>query len=134
MMNARALLIAGLAAGCSEVNVEALTPPPPGKIAVLDSENNTLELSRGVAFAFECTAYGGGYDGPCRDAKASTSHENIVTVYPSYLDSLGSAWDDGNAGLRSRTAFVVVALGEGKTEVLVKTADGDVGIDVTVKP
>jgi hypothetical protein len=130
----RAILCACLFAGCGEVSVAALTPPPPGKIAQLDAENLKLELSHGVAFAFECTANDNGYSGPCRDATAATADASVASVFPSYLDTLAPAWDSGNAGPRSRTAFVVVGLGTGSTELVVETSDGDVTVDVTVTP
>ncbi len=129
----RALLLACLLAGCGEVTVTALTAPPPGKTAVLDGANNTLALSRGVAFAFECNANSNDYSGPCREAEASSADAAIASVYRSYTDSLAEAWDDKAAGPRARTAFVVVAFGAGTTELRITTADGDVTVDVTVE-
>ena len=90
------------------------------------------KLSRGTAFAFECSADDDGYYGPCRNAKAASSNAAVATVYPSYMDTLERAYNDGDAGPRSRTAFVVVALEAGKTALKVRTSDGDVTIDVTV--
>ena len=127
----RALAVAALLAGCGEITVTALTPPPPGKTAVLDGED--LDLSRGIALAFECVASNDDYNGPCRDATATSSDPGVARVFPSYLDTLAPAWKGGGAGgPRSRTAFVVIGLAEGTSEVRVETSDGDVSIDVSV--
>ena len=119
--------------GCGDVSLTALTPPPPGKIATLDDEHQTLEISRGIAFAFECLSTNDSYSGPCRDATAVAGDEGIVNVFPGYLDTLAQSWDDGASGPRSRTAFVVVALTAGVTDLVVTTSEGDVNLEVTVR-
>ena len=126
-------LFAMLLAGCGDVYLAALTPPPPGKVATLDDEHDTLELSKGIAFAFECTSSEDSYQGPCRDATATAGDEGIINVFPGYVDTLVDTYDDGFAGPRSRTAFVVVALAAGETDLIVKTSDGDVTVEVTVR-
>jgi hypothetical protein len=126
---------AAAVAGCDPVSVTALTPPPPGKVADLDDESLDLELSRGTALAFECTAHNTEYSGPCRNARAKTSDGEVAIVYASYLDTLIDSWDDqGYAGTQARVAFVVVGLAEGKTDLEVITADGDVNVSVTIVP
>jgi hypothetical protein len=125
-------ILCALLAGCGDVYVEALTVPPPGKVAQLDGEN--LELSRGIAFAFECTETGGDYSGPCRDSTLTSGDAAIAQVFPSYLDSLGSAYGHGDMGSRSRSAFVVVGLTAGKTDLQLATPDKDLTIQVTVEP
>ena len=129
-----ALLV--LASGCGEISLAALTVPPPGKTALMETKDDhlTLEMSRGIAFAFECTSSGNSYNGPCREATATSDDEGIAAVYPSYLDSLDQAWEDGNGNLRARTAFVVVGLADGGTTVRVSTSDGDVDVELTVTP
>jgi hypothetical protein len=127
------ILLASLLAGCGDVSLAALTPPPPGKIATLDDEHDTLELSKGIAFAFECTSSEDSYQGPCRDATATAGDEAIINVFPGYIDKLVDTYDDGYAGPRSRTAFVVVGLAAGVTDLVVKTSDGDVTVEVTVR-
>lgn len=119
--------------GCGEVTVTGLTAPPPGKTAVLDNEDRELAISRGVAFAFECTATDNGYTGPCRDAVATTDDATVAAVFASYLDTLAPAWDNGEAGPRTRTAFVVVGLATGSTTLHVSTSDGDVDVNVSVR-
>jgi hypothetical protein len=127
-------MIALFAAGCGEVNVVALTVPPPGKTAQLDAEDQTLRLSRGVAFAFECTEWDDSYDGPCRNARVTATNPDVASAYKSYLDDLAPAWDGGDVGPRSRAAFVVVGLAVGDAKVRVDTSEDYVTIDVTVIP
>jgi hypothetical protein len=126
-------VVIAFAAGCDPVSLTALTVPPPGKVALLDDEAQTLKLSRGIAVGFECTANTTEYNGPCRNARAKTDDENVAVVFSSYLDSVADTWDGGAAGPRSRVAFVVVGLAAGKTDVHVITADGDVDLSVTIQ-
>jgi hypothetical protein len=106
---------------------------PPGKTALLDTEGDDLTLSRGTAFAFECMAQEGDYFGPCREATARIEDDTVGSVYASYLDTLVPAYDEGETGPRSRTAFVVVGLRDGRTDIHVDTSDGDITIDLRVE-
>jgi hypothetical protein len=130
----RALVVLAFAAGCGEVRVEAITVPPPGKTAQLDTEDQTLHLSRGVAFAFECTEWDNSYDGPCRNARVTATNPDVASAYKSYVDSLAPTWDGGDVGPRSRAAFVVVGLAVGDAKVRVDTSEDYLTIDVTVVP
>lgn len=130
----RFLLCTLLVAGCSDVNVTALTVPPPGKVAELDNENLKLELSRGVAFAFECGESNNDYTGPCRDSTITSKDATIAQAFPSYLDELAPAWGGGDLGPRSKAAFVVVGMTAGKTKLELSTPEQDLSIDVTVVP
>lgn len=121
-----------LAGGCSEVTLSALTVPPPGKTAHLDDEDDTLDLSRGIAIGFECTGSDDGYYGPCRDAKVYVDDPEIAAAYTSFMDTLAESYNTGHAGARAKTAFVIVGLQPGKTQVTVDTKDGNVTLDVTV--
>jgi hypothetical protein len=127
-------LVVALVAGCDPVAVTALTVAPPGKIAELDDENLELKLSKGIAIGFECSASDDGYRGPCRNPRAKIADTSIASVFDSYLDSTAEAWDNGAAGPRSRTAFIVVGLEPGDTDLEVITSDGDVSVSVTVVP
>jgi len=134
-MNRRFAVLAlalSLAAGCGEVTLAALTAPPPGKIAHLDDEDDTIDLSKGIALGFECTSSEDSYYGPCRGATATVDDENVAQVFASYLDTLAESYDGGPAGPRNRTAFVVVGLHGGKTDMHVSSKDGDVTVEVTV--
>jgi hypothetical protein len=130
----RFLLCIVVVAGCDDVNVQALTVPPPGKVAQLDAKNLELELSRGVAFAFECNESNNDYTGPCRDSTLTSDDAAIAQAFPSYLDSLAIAYGGGDLGPRSRSAFVVVGLAAGKTDLRLATPDKDLSIRVTVVP
>ena len=127
-------VLCSVIAGCDPISVTALTVPPPGKTAQLDDESLELELSHGIALGFECTANTNDYYGPCRNPRAKMTDETIAAVFSSYLDSVADTWNDGAAGPRSRTAFVVVGLAPGKTTLKVTTTDGDVDVSVTIVP
>lgn len=128
-----ALLALALAA-CDPIAVTALTVAPPDKTAELDDEDLTLKLSHGIAIGFECSASTSDYYGPCRNARAKVDDEAVAAVFSSYLDSVADSWNDGDSGPRARTAFVVVGLGVGKTDLHVITTDGDVDVSVTIVP
>jgi len=132
-MSLRLFAVLTLVAGCGEVTLSAISVAPPGKTAVLDAGDHDLTLSRGTAFAFDCTANEGGYYGPCRDATARIDDESVGSVYASYLDSLAPVYQEGGAGQSGRTAFVVVGLQAGQTEIHVETSDGDAMIDLRVE-
>jgi hypothetical protein len=128
----RCLLALVLFAGCGEVTLSALTAAPPGKVAHLDDDDDTIDLSRGIALGFECNSSEDSYYGPCRQATATVDDEGVASVYASYLDSLAESYNGGIAGPRSRTAFVVVGLHAGKTDMHISSKDGDVSFEVTV--
>jgi hypothetical protein len=131
----RMLILLSLAlAGCETLTLSAITVPPPGKTAHLDDEDDTIDISRGVALGFDCLANEGGYNGPCRAPMVSVTDETIASIYTSYTDALEESYNDGHAGARARAAFIVVGLREGKTEVFITTKDGDISLDVTVQP
>jgi hypothetical protein len=119
--------------GCNDITLEALTVAPPGKTAALDADNNVLDVSRGVAMAFECTASGNAYSGPCQDAEITVDDPAIASVYPSYSDALTERYS-GIQGPQARTVFVVVGLQEGKTALRVTTEHASADVAVTVEP
>lgn len=130
----RALLaIALLAAGCGEVTLSAMTVAPPGKTAHLDDDDDTLDLSRGIAIGFECTASEDSYYGPCRETKVYVDNPDIAAAYTSFMDTVVESYNGGPAGARGRTALIVVGLQPGKTQMTVDTKDGNVTLDVTIK-
>ncbi len=134
MTLASLFLVALFVAGCDPIAVTALTVAPPGKTAQLDDENLELKLSKGIAIGFECSASTNDYRGPCRNPRAKIDDPGIATVFDSYLDSTAETWNDGAAGPRARTAFIVVGLEPGDTDLEVITSDGDVSVSVTVVP
>ncbi|MBA3464483.1 MAG: hypothetical protein H0T46_31420 [Deltaproteobacteria bacterium] len=128
------LLLSIVLAGCETLTLSAITVPPPGKTAHLDDEDDTIDISRGVALGFDCLANEDGYNGPCRDPRVSVADDTVAAIYTSYSDALAESYNYGHAGARGRTSFVVVGLREGKTEVFITTKDGGISLDVNVKP
>lgn len=129
------VIIAALAAGCDRIEVSAITVAPPGKIADLDTASLEIKLSRGIALGFECLIHTTEYQGPCRNARATLDNEGVVLVYKSYLDELGETWEGGlDPSQRARSAFVVVGLEVGESDLSLVTADEDVSVHITVVP
>jgi hypothetical protein len=134
MKLASLLVIAVLGAGCDHISVTALTVPPPGKVADLDDESLDMKLSRGIAIGFECYTTMSSYYGPCRDATVKVKDESVAQAFASYLDSTAESHDGGPSGPRARTAFVVVGLEVGTTELEVSTSDADITVSVKIVP
>ena len=132
-MNRALLCCLVLATGCGEVTLSALTVAPPGKTAHLDDQDDTLDLSRGIAIGFECTSSEDSYYGPCREGKVYVDNPDIAAAYTSFSDKLDPSYNGGAAGARAKAAFIVVGLQPGKTQLTVDTKDGNVTLDVTVK-
>jgi len=117
------ILVAGLIAGCKN-SYEAITAPPPGLIASLDAQSQSIRLSRGVSIAFACTDEHGD---PCAGG-SSTQKASTALIFPANLDAL-TEWGYMH-GPQPQTVFVVVGIAEGNTEV---RAGGD-SLSVTVLP
>jgi predicted small lipoprotein YifL len=127
-----ALAAASAIAGCGP-NFEPLTVPPPTKTAELDDEERTIEVSRGVAIAFECLDQGQ----PCESPAAETDDGAIATVMPAYVDALSPAMAGSQgrtAGAKPRSVFVVLGLSEGTTTIKITSDDGDAEFEVKVVP
>jgi hypothetical protein len=126
-----ALALPALAAaliGCSP-DLSALTVPPVGAVAELDNEEETIELTRGIALGFECKYQGS----PCADASAEVEDPGVASVFPAYVDLLAPATTDGRpAGDKPRSVFVLVGNQEGETTLNLSSSDGDVGFTVTI--
>lgn len=114
-------LLAGMVMGC-ENRYEALTAPPPGLTASLDNEGKAIRLSKGVSIAFEC--FDGASREPC-SRSASSDDQGIALVFPASLDTVT---DDYQHGPQTRSAFVVVGIAEGRTEV--KAGGGSLAVTV----
>lgn len=116
------------AVACVEPSLNALTAPPTGKQALLDSEARTITLSRGVALGFDCAL-----DGPCAGASAAVDDGNLAAVFPAYLDDLTTNYTDGlYAGSAVKTGFVLVGKVEGKTKLRVKADDTEVEYELEI--
>jgi hypothetical protein len=101
-----AFLLAAFASGCTYYG--ALTPPPPGRVASLNTSDNELRLSRGVALAFECVTPNGN---PCSEGVATIDDPKVAQVYPAHVGKL----DRYMQGTFTPASYVVVGLAPGKT-------------------
>ncbi len=113
--------------GCSP-DLAAVTVPPPGAVAELDSTEDTIELTRGIALGFECAKQGR----PCGAATAEVEDASVASVFPAYVDLLNR--DHGNAlpTGEPRTVFVLVGNQPGNTTLNISSDDGDVSYGVTI--
>lgn len=93
-----------------------LTPPPPSREASLNTSDNELRISTGVALAFECTTAGGN---PCSKGVATIDDPSIAKVYPAYLNRLSNYFD----GTFSPTSYVVVGMKPGETVLRIPDED-----------
>ena len=116
-------------AGCGETRVTILTTPPPGRVVLLDYENEAVEMSRGVAIALECFEWGEASSGPCRELEVTVDDDERASVLPAHLDSLTGGYssnidlEGGSiAGPAERAGAVVAALSAGETRLRVQSA------------
>jgi len=105
-------------AGC-DPSITALNAAPPTAVAELDTIEETVRLSQGLALAVECT-----YQSlPCEDAKAKSSDESIVRVFPAYIDLLTPADTyQRSVSAKPRSAFVLVGGQPGEATVTITTS------------
>jgi hypothetical protein len=111
------------AAACDK-RYEALTAPPPGLTASLNDHDKTIEISPGVSLGFECFD---DRDNPCA-REASGGDPATAWIYPAALDTVTER--AAVSGPQTRSAFVVVGIAAGKTEV----SAGGGSLTVTVLP
>lgn len=118
------LALTGLCAAAGCTYYSALTPPPPGRVADLDTEARTIVISRGVALGFRCISAWGD---PCsKEGQATLDDPKVAQVYPAYLNRLEPhAW-----GSFTPTSYVVVGLTAGQTVLRIPDQDP---ITITVK-
>ena len=125
------IAVAG-AAGC-DPHFTALTVPPPTAVAELSDEDLTINLSKGVALAFECIERDGT---PCEGAAAEADDPAILGVFNGYVDLLSPSVQGSygsKIGAEPRTIFVVVGRAVGSTTLHITAADGDVDFSVDVE-
>src|SRR5262249_42773452 len=89
------------------------------RVAKLDREGDRVEISRGVALAFECRD--GNY-APCENASATADDTRIAQILPAHLNDVSEPWDWG--GPNPKTAFVVVGVAAGTTKLRVHYGKG----------
>jgi hypothetical protein len=124
-----------LAAACGP-KFTALSTPPVSRTARLDTHEETIEISAGVALAFECHTPGG-Y--PCSGASASSDDPAVARVLPAYTDDVSERWAWHGAaphwawhGTAPRSVFVVYGVAPGRTVLRVRSQNGDEQLSVTV--
>jgi hypothetical protein len=93
-----------------------LTPPPPSRVANLNTEDNELRVSPGIALGFECITAGGN---PCGDGQATIDDPKVAKVYPAHVNRLERYLD----GSFAPTSYVVVGVTPGET--VLRIADED---------
>jgi hypothetical protein len=99
--------------GCAP-DLTQLTAPPPGRTATIDNQDDVIELSRGVALAFECAR--------CEDATISVDDETIAELRRAHLNDLGETGYYASPG-RDRTGHVLLGRTPGITQLHVKLPD-----------
>jgi hypothetical protein len=110
-------------AGC-EPTLAALTTPPPGREAELDTDSDAVRLSEGVALAIECREQ----SGPCTGLAVESDDPAVADARAVYRDELATS----TSGPRSASAFVVVGRRAGQTRVRLSTDDGSRSLEVEV--
>lgn len=114
----------GLAAGC-DLELTALTAPPPGAAASLDNDDHDIVLSRGAAMAVGCRD--AQWD-MCTEMEVEVADPAIAGARVAYRNALGF---DGD-GPQPVTAFVIFGRAAGETEVYVDASGGSVSYRVEV--
>ena len=120
----RALLLTFLLAGC-DLQLEAMTAPPPGATAELDADDKVITLTRGTALAVACVDGGD----LCGDMKLTVGNSAIADARVAFRNALDFTWD----GPQQATSFVIFARSAGRTTVEVDSDAGDVTYDVVVE-
>lgn len=131
-----------VASGCAETTVTFLTQAPPGRTTAVDTTTETLEISRGLAVAFECVEWTDAYSGPCRDMTVVIDDTALAEQVPAHLDALAGqntfsrqdGFDDSSTvgGPSDRQGGAVLALAEGETTLTVTTAGAPLTMTVVV--
>ena len=110
-------------AGC-EPTLSALTTPPPGREAELDTESDAVRISEGVALAIECR----GQSGPCTALALESDDAAVADARVVFRDELASS----TGGPRSAAAFVIVGRRAGETRVRLSSDEGSRTLAVEV--
>jgi hypothetical protein len=121
-------LALALLAGC-DPTITPLTASPPLAVATMDSFEETVRLSEGIALAVECRYQGK----PCVDAEGSSSDTAIVRVFPAFVDLLApNEQYQSSIATEPRSAFVLVGGKAGEATVTITTSSGDGDVELTV--
>lgn len=142
-----AVLALALVGEACNPTLAAQTVAPPGRTARFDAVDGfwgpkyyRLELTQGVALAFNCT-----YGGPCEKLVVTSDDPAIAeprAASPSVLEPnrAGGAYGGPNNGMQpwqnqaTQAATVVIGRAAGKTTLHLHSSEGDRLIEVTVVP
>ena len=114
----RWLVVILVCAGCQDIELSAMHPPPPGATLEVDRDAESIELSVGTAAAIECSF--AGYD-PCADLEV-ISEDAVITIYPLHIGGLDSySWTRDSP----RSGFVVLGNEIGSGELEIRSNDGE---------
>lgn len=107
--------------GCTHYG--AISSPPPGKTASVDSQNDRATISRGVALAIECSG--------CKVGESFSDDSTIASVLPASVDALSEGATSGSR--ISDPTFVLVGENVGATRVRIAVLNQpDIDLQVTV--
>ena len=116
-MNRSAWLFAvALIAGPACTTYRTLTPPPPSRVASLNTSDDELRVSQGVALGFECITAGGN---PCAQGQATIDNQNVAKVFPAHMNQLSHYME----GTFTPTSYVVVGVSPGETVMRIPGED-----------
>lgn len=118
-----ALALAASTLGCDPppvLQLQAITAPPPlahAELATNDSDEPTLTLTKGVAFALACWDPGG--ESPCTGVTTQLSFPSVASVSQAYLGF-------------EESGLVIIGLEAGVTHLSIHANEGSTNLDVTI--
>jgi len=115
-LHAATMVAVALLAGPACTTYRTLTPPPPSRVATLNTADNEVRISPGVALAFECITPGGN---PCGNGDATMDDPKVAKVFPAHVNRL----DRFMSGSFTPTSFVVVGVKPGETVLRIPDED-----------
>lgn len=121
------LLLSALTLGACELGLAAITPAPPGTTASLDPDDQSIEITRGVALGIDCRD--GGHE--CESLAVEVDDPGVAEAYVSFdseIDELEYRYDV----YQPRTSLVLVGRAAGETTLRVFASGDSVAYDVTV--
>lgn len=103
-----------LSAACSRIHLYPVSEPPPTRVAQVDDERDSIDISLGVALAVECVD---SCDGNCRSDQIEVDDPSVVLVRKAYR------FADTNGTDRSHNpaTYVIAGLAVGTTELRVRS-------------
>jgi hypothetical protein len=116
-----------LTLGACDLQLAAMTPAPPGTTASLDSDDQSIELTRGVALGIDCRD--GGLE--CESMAVEIDDPSVASAYLSF-DSEIDRFEYSYDPYQPRTSLVLVGRTAGSTALHVFAEGGSVTYEVAV--